>query len=341
MRSSSPTSSSGCSTSSPTCRARSTSSPTIRARSRVPAGRSARAGRSPQSRSMFLHGSWAHLLGNMLFLWIFGNNVEDALGKAPLPRPLPRRRPCSDCAPDLHHAQLRERARRHDSERRCQRRDLGRPRRLPGAAPPREGADADRLRPPRAPRRLLPARLVRLPAPGRERLARAAGAGRRRRVLRPHRRLRVRLRSPSSRSNNGSRSHPPTDDVRGARHAPRSTRSRRTSPRRSTTSRSWSRRQNREEPDLYGLFDWPEYMPAKISIYRQAARRGFRGSGRARGADPRHRPARAGALLRHGRGPDRRPRLRLKRVNVAFRLRRGAAGLKRLRHRFKRHENDS
>jgi membrane associated rhomboid family serine protease len=32
--------------------------------------------------SMFLHGSWAHLLGNMLFLWIFGNNVEDRFGKA-------------------------------------------------------------------------------------------------------------------------------------------------------------------------------------------------------------------------------------------------------------------
>jgi membrane associated rhomboid family serine protease len=30
--------------------------------------------------SMFAHGSWAHILGNMLFLWIFGNNVEDALG---------------------------------------------------------------------------------------------------------------------------------------------------------------------------------------------------------------------------------------------------------------------
>src|SRR5690348_11732614 len=29
---------------------------------------------------MFLHGGWAHLLGNMLFLWIFGNNIEDALG---------------------------------------------------------------------------------------------------------------------------------------------------------------------------------------------------------------------------------------------------------------------
>ena len=31
--------------------------------------------------SMFMHGGWAHLLGNMLFLWIFGNNVEDALGR--------------------------------------------------------------------------------------------------------------------------------------------------------------------------------------------------------------------------------------------------------------------
>jgi membrane associated rhomboid family serine protease len=30
--------------------------------------------------SMFLHGSFAHIGGNMLFLWIFGNNVEDALG---------------------------------------------------------------------------------------------------------------------------------------------------------------------------------------------------------------------------------------------------------------------
>ena len=30
--------------------------------------------------SMFLHGGWLHLLGNLLFLWIFGNNVEDRLG---------------------------------------------------------------------------------------------------------------------------------------------------------------------------------------------------------------------------------------------------------------------
>jgi hypothetical protein len=30
--------------------------------------------------SMFLHGGWAHLIGNMLYLWIFGDNVEDRLG---------------------------------------------------------------------------------------------------------------------------------------------------------------------------------------------------------------------------------------------------------------------
>ncbi len=32
--------------------------------------------------SMFMHGSVLHLLGNMLYLWIFGNNVEDAMGHA-------------------------------------------------------------------------------------------------------------------------------------------------------------------------------------------------------------------------------------------------------------------
>jgi membrane associated rhomboid family serine protease len=31
--------------------------------------------------SMFAHASWVHVIGNMLFLWIFGNNVEDALGR--------------------------------------------------------------------------------------------------------------------------------------------------------------------------------------------------------------------------------------------------------------------
>jgi len=31
--------------------------------------------------SMFLHGGWMHLIGNMWYLWIFGDNVEDAMGK--------------------------------------------------------------------------------------------------------------------------------------------------------------------------------------------------------------------------------------------------------------------
>ncbi len=31
--------------------------------------------------SMFMHGDWLHLGGNMLFLWIFGNNIEDSMGR--------------------------------------------------------------------------------------------------------------------------------------------------------------------------------------------------------------------------------------------------------------------
>ncbi len=34
----------------------------------------------PTLTSMFLHGSWMHVIGNMWFLWIFGDNVEDHLG---------------------------------------------------------------------------------------------------------------------------------------------------------------------------------------------------------------------------------------------------------------------
>jgi membrane associated rhomboid family serine protease len=33
--------------------------------------------------SMFLHGGWLHLAGNMLFLWIFGDNIEDEMGHLP------------------------------------------------------------------------------------------------------------------------------------------------------------------------------------------------------------------------------------------------------------------
>lgn len=31
--------------------------------------------------SVFLHGSWAHLLGNAIFFWVFGNNIEDVMGR--------------------------------------------------------------------------------------------------------------------------------------------------------------------------------------------------------------------------------------------------------------------
>jgi membrane associated rhomboid family serine protease len=32
--------------------------------------------------SMFLHGSWGHILGNAVFFWVFGNNIEDSMGSA-------------------------------------------------------------------------------------------------------------------------------------------------------------------------------------------------------------------------------------------------------------------
>jgi membrane associated rhomboid family serine protease len=41
------------------------------------------AGREPEHilTSMFLHGGWMHLIGNMWFLWLFGNNIEDSMGR--------------------------------------------------------------------------------------------------------------------------------------------------------------------------------------------------------------------------------------------------------------------
>lgn len=48
----------------------------------LPAGRQPIASWATMFTSMFLHGGWLHLGGNMLFLWIFGNNIEDLLGRA-------------------------------------------------------------------------------------------------------------------------------------------------------------------------------------------------------------------------------------------------------------------
>lgn len=49
----------------------------IRAYGMIPA----RANASTFFTSMFLHGGWLHLIGNMWFLWIYGDNVEDTLGR--------------------------------------------------------------------------------------------------------------------------------------------------------------------------------------------------------------------------------------------------------------------
>ena len=38
--------------------------------------------------AMFLHGSWDHLLGNMIYLWVFGDDIEKVLGPLPLRPPL-------------------------------------------------------------------------------------------------------------------------------------------------------------------------------------------------------------------------------------------------------------
>jgi membrane associated rhomboid family serine protease len=47
---------------------------------RLPPGFHALPGYEGVFTGMFMHASWEHILGNMLFFWIFGNNVEDALG---------------------------------------------------------------------------------------------------------------------------------------------------------------------------------------------------------------------------------------------------------------------
>ena len=55
----------------------------------IPSQFTAAAGRDPAAlavrlvTSLFLHGGWLHLVGNMVFLWIFGDNVEDAMGHGP------------------------------------------------------------------------------------------------------------------------------------------------------------------------------------------------------------------------------------------------------------------
>ncbi len=142
--------------------------------------------------SMFMHASWAHLLGNMLFLWIFGNNVEDALGHA---RFLVFYLVGGFAATTLQSAVTLWSGTDADAAIP----NLG----ASGAVSAVLGAyllllpgakvlTLVVLHPPRDPGDRLPRRLVSLPALCGERFAPEPRAGRRRRVLRPRRRLRVR-----------------------------------------------------------------------------------------------------------------------------------------------------
>ena len=123
--------------------------------------RPAAPGLVPLFASMFLHGGFLHLAGNMLFLWIYGDNVEHRLGARPLSARVPRRRGGGDRLPDARRTAL------VDPDDRRVGSHLGRPRLLLRLVPAKRGAptlapaalrDAC-LRGPRARRpRLLPGR---------------------------------------------------------------------------------------------------------------------------------------------------------------------------------------
>ena len=81
--------------------------------------------------SMFVHGGWLHLLFNMWYLWIFGNNVEDAMTR---PRFVVFYFACGMVGDDG--AGARRSAQRRAAHRR-QRRDRRRARRVPRALPAR------------------------------------------------------------------------------------------------------------------------------------------------------------------------------------------------------------
>ena len=87
--------------------------------------------------AMFMHGSWDHILGNMLFLAIFGKNVEDAFGHLRYLALLHRRRLRRDDDADRGHPALRLGVRRARPDARRQRRDRRRARRLHHPVPDR------------------------------------------------------------------------------------------------------------------------------------------------------------------------------------------------------------
>ena len=92
--------------------------------------------------AMFLHGSWDHILGNLLFLAIFGKNVEDAFGRLGFLAALRRRRVRRDRDADGDHAAPQPRGRLADPDARSERRGLRRARRVPRPVSPLAHQDA-------------------------------------------------------------------------------------------------------------------------------------------------------------------------------------------------------
>ena len=161
--------------------------------------------------SMFLHGSWDHILGNMLFLAVFGKNVEDSFGHAQVPGLLLRGRLRGDGGADGDDAAVRHRGRGRVP-------NLGASGAIAAVSAPTSSSTPT---PPSAALVVIfPVQLsawfflgVLVPLPalrGELRALRRDGERRRRRVLRPRRR--VHLRRPR-----GLRAH----DVRPARAAGR------------------------------------------------------------------------------------------------------------------------
>ena len=95
--------------------------------------------------SMFLHAGWLHLLGNMLYLWIFGNNVEDRMGRVLFLLFYLAGGIVGGRRADAHRPRL------HGADDRGVRRDRGDPRGVPRAVPRRADPVA------RVPGLLLPA----------------------------------------------------------------------------------------------------------------------------------------------------------------------------------------
>ena len=267
---------------------------------------------------MFMHASWEHIARNMLFLWIFGNNIEDALGRVRflvwyLAAGLRGRAAQTAVTLAFGHRQA--------------------------ASIPNIGASG-------AIAGVLGAYFVLLP---RARvltlffgfilsaipaiwflgiwialqlwhggLSLVAPERRRRgRVLRPHRRLRLR------RGRRSSRATAPRPRSRPAVDASRSTSERALA---SLPAELRAAIENVEivvedehpdDPDLFGLWERGDWAgaPRPDHDLPAAARRVVSRPGRARGGDPDHRPPRARPLLRDRRGPARRARIWLEAGN--------------------------